>query len=151
MFNRRSIQLGFSGEREQGSDSRSGLFFVIWQSCCLPGSALGTDLNVLDLKMTNFSTTPVVEVESPLTGFSKPVLFPWQSFGTSQPNPWLWLLFGFYPGCGWRNHPLYPLKTEFVSPVLTAWPRGNHPWSAEREQLIGVVPGLHRWFLSWPN
>lgn len=53
------MQLGFSGEREYDSDSRSGLFLAIWKSCCLPGSALGTDLNTPGLKITNLSTTPV--------------------------------------------------------------------------------------------
>lgn len=54
VFNR-SMHLGFSGERDYDSDNRSGLFFA--RRCCLPGSALGTDLNVLDLKMTNLSTS----------------------------------------------------------------------------------------------
>ena len=40
------------------------------------------DPKVLGLKMTNLSTTPVSPL---LTGFSKPVFFPWRSVGTSTP------------------------------------------------------------------
>jgi len=50
--------------------------FAVWKSFCLPGCALGTDPNVLGLKMTNLSSAPV---SPPLTGFSKPVLLLWQS------------------------------------------------------------------------
>ena len=62
---------------------------------------------------------------------------PWQAVGTVHPCLWLWLHFGFPPGCGCQIHPPYAPGKGFVSSqikslvLLAAEPHGHELWHRE--------------------